>query len=147
MKYKIYFALNTLILPEWNIFYWEKVTKVQKQCPKSVETFYFTDINAYNNSVLLFQFLGIWLSVKHRDFLIITNLSQVPQFFILLYKGKLKRQHESATCLLCAIVLHFYVVLFWNVLKTIFNVGYTRYLIKDLLHNQSIILDWSERGK
>ena len=136
MKYKIYFALNTLILPEWNIFYREKGYKSAKTVPKKCRNIYFTDNNLYNNSVLLFQFLGIWLSVKHGDFLIITNLSQVPQVFILLYKGKLKRQHESAACLLCANVLHFYVALFWKVLKTIFNVGYTRYLIKDFIISQ-----------
>ena len=33
-----------------------------------------------------------------------------------------------------------------KVLKTIFNIGYTRYLIKDLLYNQSTILDWSGDG-
>ena len=37
--------------------------------------FYFTDINVFNNSVLLFQFFGIWVSLKYRDFLIINNLS------------------------------------------------------------------------
>ena len=86
--------------------------------------FYFTDINV----CLLFHFFGIWLSVKYRDFLIITNLSSVPRVFILFYRDKLKVQHESPT-------LHFYVALFWKDLITIFNVGYTQYLIKDLLYN------------
>ena len=40
------------------------------------------------------------------------NFSQVLNVFILLYKEKLKVQHESATCPLFIIVLHFYVALF-----------------------------------
>ena len=82
------------------------------------------------------------------DFLIISNLSQVFHVFILLYKDKLKVQHESATRLFCTNVLHLYVDTFsWEVLKTILILGYTWYLSKDLLYNQSTILEWSEDGK
>ena len=72
--------------------------------------FHFTDTK--KNSILLFHFLVIWLSVKHKDFLIINNLSQILHVFVLLYKDKLKVQHESATCLLCTNMLYFYVALF-----------------------------------
>ena len=47
-----------------------------------------------------------------KDFLIINNLSQILHVFVLLYKDKLKVQHESATCLLCTNMLYFYVALF-----------------------------------
>ena len=39
---------------------------------------------------------------------------------------KLKAQHKSATWLLCANILYFYVALFWGGLVTVFNPGYTR---------------------
>ena len=38
-----------------------------------------------------------WLSVKFKDFLIISSRFQVFHAFILLFKEKLKVQHESAT--------------------------------------------------
>ena len=67
--------------------------------------------------------------------------------FVLLYKDKLKVQHESATCLLCTNMLHFYVALFLGSLVTTFNLRYTSNLVKDFLYNQSTILDWSEDVK
>ena len=54
--------------------------------------FHFTDTNVYKNSILLFRFFFIWLSVKYKDFLIISNLSQIFHVFILLYKDKSKVQ-------------------------------------------------------
>ena len=106
--------------------------------------FYFTDTNVYSNSVLLSHFLGIWLSVKYRDFLIISNLSQVLHSFFLLYKDKLKVHYESATCLLCNNVSRLCCTFSWKILITIFNLGHTWCLIKLLLYNESTILDWSE---
>ena len=70
--------------------------------------FFFTYINIYNNSV----FFGIWLSVKYKDFHIISNLFQVLEIFILVDKDKLKVQHESEICLLCTKVLHFMLLFF-----------------------------------
>ena len=85
---------------------------VLKSAQKVHKTFfYFEDVNIYNNLVLLFHFFGIWLSVKYKDFLIISNLSQVLHVFYL-YKDKLKVQYKSATCQLCTNVLHFYVAIF-----------------------------------
>ena len=72
----------------------------------------FTYTNVYKSSILLFHFLVISLSVKYKGFLIISNFSGLFYVFILLYKEKLKAQHESATCLLCTKMLHFYVALF-----------------------------------
>ena len=40
------------------------------------------------------------------------KIFQILQVFIFFYKNKLKVQHESATCLLCTNMLHFYVALF-----------------------------------
>ena len=88
--------------------------------------FWLIDIYVYNNSVLLIQFFGIWLSVKYRDFsgLIINNFSQVLHVFISLYKDRLKVQHESATCLLCTIRAALLCCTFyWKLLVTIFNLG------------------------
>ena len=59
----------------------------------------------------LFHFFGILLSAKYKYFSIISNLSQTCHVFILLYKDKLKVQHESATCLLCTNMLYFHVAL------------------------------------
>ena len=49
--------------------------------------------NVYKISILLFHFLVIWLSVKYKDFLTISNFSQIFHAFILLFKDKLKVQH------------------------------------------------------
>ena len=86
--------------------------KVPKKCTKKgTKTFFhFTDSNIYKNSILLFH--CYWLSAKFKDFLIISNVSQIFHVFVLLYKDKLKVQHESATCLLCTNMLYFYVALF-----------------------------------
>ena len=59
----------------------------------------------------LFHFFCILLLVKYKDFSIISNLSQICHVFILLYKDKLKMQHESATCLFCSNMLYFHVAL------------------------------------
>ena len=74
--------------------------------------FHFADTNVYKNSILLFHFFVIWLSVKYKDFLIISNLSRIFRLFLLLYKDKSKVQHKRATYLLCTIMLYFYVALF-----------------------------------
>ena len=93
-------------------------------------------------------FLSIWLSVKIKSFFIIKTLFQIPHVFVLLYKDKLKVQHESATSLLCTNMLHFYVAHFQGrSLVTTFNLGYTWYLVKDFLHDQSTISDSSEDVK
>ena len=59
----------------------------------------------------LFIFFGFWLAVKYKGFLIFKTIFQILHVFILLYKDKLEVQHESATCLLCTNMLHFYVAL------------------------------------
>ena len=88
----------------------KKYTKsAQKECKN---LFHFTDIDVYKNSILLFHFFVIRLSVKYKDFLIISNLSQILHVYILLYKDKLNVQHESAICLLCTSMLYFYIALF-----------------------------------
>ena len=99
----------------------------RKKCTKNPQKghkkfFHFTDTNVYKNSILLCHFYKnsillchffvIWLSVKCEDFLIISNISQSFHVFILLCKGKLKVQQESATCLLCPYMLHVNVALF-----------------------------------
>ena len=53
-----------------------------------------------------------WLPVKFKVFPIISNRFQVFHTFILLFKDKLKVQHESATCLLCTNMLYSYITLF-----------------------------------
>ena len=73
--------------------------------------FNFRDTND-KNSILLFHFFVIWLWVKYKDFIIISNPSQIIYVFILLYKDRLKVQHESATCPLCTNMLYSYVTLF-----------------------------------
>ena len=60
----------------------------------------------------LSHFFAIWLSVKFKDFFIIKTLFQILYVFVLLYKDKLKVQHESATRLLCTNMWHFDVALF-----------------------------------
>ena len=49
--------------------------------------------------------------MKYKDFVIISNPSQIIYVFILLYKDKLKVQYKSATCLLCTYMLYSYVAL------------------------------------
>ena len=70
--------------------------------------FYCTEICVSENFVFLFHFFGIWLAVKCKDFLMIKTIFQILHVFILLYKDKLEVQHESATCLLCTNMLHFF---------------------------------------
>ena len=84
----------------------QNAQKVLKRCAKKGTFFFhFTDAEIYENSILLFYFSIIWLSVKYKDFLIISNLSQTFQGFILIYKHKL----ESTTCLLCTtLMLYFF---------------------------------------
>ena len=41
--------------------------------PLERNSFYFTVINVYDNSILILHFFGIWLSVKYKDFLIINH--------------------------------------------------------------------------
>ena len=53
-----------------------------------------------------------WLSEKFKDFLIISNRFQVFHAFNLLFKEKLKKEHESATCLLCTNMLYFSIAVF-----------------------------------
>ena len=65
-----------------------------------------------SNVVFLYRFFAILLSGKFKDFFIIKKLFQILHVFVLLYKDKLKVQHESATCMLCTNMLHFYVALF-----------------------------------
>ena len=57
------------------------VQKVSKEGCKKV--LYFTDTNVCKSSILLFHFFVIWLSVKYKDFLIITKLSQI--FHVLIF--------------------------------------------------------------
>ena len=76
--------------------------KVHWKCTKKYKKFFhFVDTNVYDNSILLFHFFVIWSSVEYKDFLIISNLSEIVCVFILLYEDKINVQHESATCLLC----------------------------------------------
>ena len=51
-----------------------------------------------SNIVFLYYFFAILLSGKHKDFFIIKTLFEILHVFVLLYKDKLKVQHESATC-------------------------------------------------
>ena len=92
--------------------YTKSAQKMQKKVQKGF--FYLTDIYVRDNFVFffLFYFFAIWLSMKIKSFFIIKTLFQIPHFFVLLYKDKLKVQHESATSLLCTNMLHFYVALF-----------------------------------
>ena len=69
--------------------------------------FYCTDIYVCNNFVFLFHFFVIWLSVKFKEFFIIKTFFQILHIFVLLYKDKLKVQHESATCPFCTNMLHY----------------------------------------
>ena len=75
-------------------------------CQKGHKSFFhFTDTEIYENSILLFHFSIICLSVKYKDFLGISNLSQTFQGFILIYEHKL----ESTTCPLCTtFMLYFF---------------------------------------
>ena len=96
-------ALNTLFWLERSIFCGENnrnklQTKWQKNLQKKF--FHFIYTNVYKNSILLFHFFVIWLSVKCKDFLIISNLSRIVHVFILFCKDKLEVQHKSATFLL-----------------------------------------------
>ena len=119
---KLTSTLNTLFLLEWNFFHWEKGwNEWRRQCTKSAlkvhkkvhkKFFYYTDIYVCDDFAFLFHFFAIWLSVKFKGFFIIKTLFQIFHVFVLLYKDKLKVQHESATCLLCTNMLHFYVALF-----------------------------------
>ena len=93
--------------------------KYQTKCTKSAQKihkklhkkfFHFKDTIVYKKLILLFHFFVISLSVKYKDILIIINLSHIFHVFVLLYKDKLKVQHESATCLAC--MLYFYIALF-----------------------------------
>ena len=102
------------------VFFTEKRLKIinrqnAQKCTKKrhKKFFHFTDTNVYKNLILMFHFFVIWLSVKYKDFLTISNLSQTFHVFILLYKGKLKLQQESATCLLCTNILYFYLEYTW----------------------------------
>ena len=120
---KLTSSLNTLFLLEQNFFHWEmgwnefrrQFTKSEQKVHKKVheKVFYCADIYVCNNLFFLFHFFGIWLSAKFKDFFIIKTLkTQILHLFVLLNKVKLKEQHESATCLLCTNMLHFYVALF-----------------------------------
>ena len=87
----------------------DKVTKcAQKSGTKSSVTLQIP----ISIKTLLFHFFVIWSPVKYKDFLIISNLSQIFHILILLYKDKLKVQHKSATSLLCTNMLCFYAALF-----------------------------------
>ena len=82
-------------------FQGEKVQDTDKVHKKGHKKFFhFTYSNVYKNSILLFHFL------------ILCNVSQIFHVCILLFKNKLKVQHESGTSQLCTIMLHFYVELF-----------------------------------
>ena len=104
-------TLKTLFWLERNLFHWEKGwNESRRQCTKSAQemhqkvhknVFYCTDICICDNFDFLFHFFGIWLSLKFKNFFIIKTLFQILYVFLLLYKDKLKLQHESATCLLC----------------------------------------------
>ena len=121
----------------------DSAQKVHRKVHKKF--FYFTDIYVCDNFIFLFHFFAIWLTVKFNDFCIIKTLFQILHVFVLLYKDKLKVQHENATCLLSTNILHFYVAFFSRkVLATIFNLGYTWHLVKDFLYHQSTISDSSE---
>ena len=110
-------TINTLFLLEWNFFHWGKgwiewwrqYTKSAQKVHKKVhkELFYCTDLYVCDNFVSLFHFFAIWLSMKLMDFFIIKTLFEILHVFVLLYKDKLKVQHESATCLLRTNMLHF----------------------------------------
>ena len=94
-------------------FHREKVQDTDKVYKKGHKKFFhFTYSNVYKNSILLFHFLVLWLSLKYMDIVIISNISQIFHVCILLFKNKLKVQHESATSLLCTNMLLFYVTLF-----------------------------------
>ena len=127
---KLYFHWKEIFYTE--ISNKDSTQKGHKKTHKKVhKKGFFTYVNVYNNSV----FFGIWLSVKYRDFHIISNLSQVLEIFILVDKDKLKVQHESdyvCCALRCCTSCCFFS---WKVLVTIFNLGYT-YVLKDLLSNQ-----------
>ena len=64
------------------------------------------------------------------------------EWFLILYLLSYRKSFCKNNC-----TLHLYVTFFWEILITIFNLGYTRYFMKDLLCNQSSILDWLEYGK
>ena len=132
---------NTLFLMEWNIFHWGKGwNEWRRQCTKSTQKvhkklhkklFCCTDIYVCDN--FFFHFFAIWLSVKFKDFFIIKTLFQILHVFVLLCKDKLKVQHESATCLLCTNMLYLLCCTFSRkVLLTVFNLGYTCYVILPL---------------
>ena len=124
---------------------------MHKRCRKKCKKSSFILLIFMSVITLLFffvLFLSIWLSVKIKSFFIIKTLFQIPHVFVLLYKDKLKVQHESATSLLCTNMLHFYVAHFQGrSLVTTFNLGYTWYLVKDFLLDQSTISDLSEDVK
>ena len=67
--------------------------------------FHFTGTNVYKNSIFLFCFFIIWLSVKYKDFLINSNLSQnVHVVFCSIktnYKYSKKVQHVSCAQTCC----------------------------------------------
>ena len=71
---------------------WQSAQKVHKK--RHEKFFHFTDTNVCKNSISLFHFF-IWLSVKCKDFLMISNLYQIVHVFSLLHKDKLKAQERK----------------------------------------------------
>ena len=101
--------------------------------------FYFTDIN-----VLITRFCCFISLVFDYQSLFLATFSQVLRVFFYFvktnWKCSTKVQHVCCTLTCCTFLLQF----FLEDLVATFNLGYTWYHIKDLLYNQSTILDWSE---
>ena len=105
------------------LFHWEKSSnecrrqhakssqKVHKWCTKNCTKSSFIILFMSVITLLLVSFLCYLIISVIKDFFIIKILFQILRVFVLLYKDKLKVQHESATYLLCN-MLHFYVALF-----------------------------------